>query len=181
VDLRLIFLVMAIACAGCAGRAPVHGIPNFAEVSPGIYRGGQPAGTEGWRYLQALGVQRVVKLNSEAEGSDVAAGEIGLEVVSIALPPASLGEVFQEPAAGDVFAAVEAMRAGNVFVHCTHGEDRTGLVVGTYRVVAQGWTKERAWREMIARGYHPLFLGLDKFWSEEVPEVLADCHQKQTK
>ena len=46
-------------------------------------------------------------------------------------------------------------------VHCQNGHDRTGLVVGLIRIVVDGWEPERAWREMIARGYHDELLGLN--------------------
>ena len=46
-----------------------------------------------------------------------------------------------------------------VFVHCSHGADRTGAMTAAYRVVVQGWDKEEAIREMIQGGfgYHTLW------------------------
>lgn len=32
-----------------------------------------------------------------------------------------------------------------IYLHCHHGEDRTGLIFGLYRVRLQGWTPEKAY------------------------------------
>jgi protein tyrosine/serine phosphatase len=50
-------------------------------------------------------------------------------------------------------------------VHCQHGADRTGALVALYRVVVQGWTKERAVEEMNRGGYHhsSLWRNLDRY------------------
>ena len=39
-------------------------------------------------------------------------------------------------------------------VHCRRGADRTGMMVAAYRVVMQGWTKEKAITEMRDGGFH---------------------------
>lgn len=36
-----------------------------------------------------------------------------------------------------------------ILVHCWHGADRTGAVVALYRMVVQGWSRERAIGEML--------------------------------
>ena len=57
--LFLLLLVAGLVC-GCATPSPapmVHGLPNFAQVCPGVYRGGQPA-NEGWDYLYGVGVSK---------------------------------------------------------------------------------------------------------------------------
>ena len=49
------------------------------------------------------------------------------------------------------------------FVHCSHGQDRTGLLVGLYRL-KQGWAKTNAYTEMLTNGFHPALHGLHEFW-----------------
>ena len=42
-----------------------------------------------------------------------------------------------------------------VFVHCQHGADRTGCMIGIWRVTQQGWTFPQAWAEMRRDGFNP--------------------------
>ena len=42
---------------------------------------------------------------------------------------------------------------GQVFIHCQHGKDRTGLLAALYRVKYQGWTPEQAHKEWAALGH----------------------------
>ena len=42
-----------------------------------------------------------------------------------------------------------------VFVHCQHGADRTGCMIGIWRVTQQGWTFPQAWAEMRQDGFNP--------------------------
>ena len=37
---------------------------------------------------------------------------------------------------------------GKVLIHCKHGQNRTGLIAATYRMVYQGWSKAQALAEM---------------------------------
>ena len=154
--------------AGCAGPAAVtHGIPNLVEVHPGVYRGGQPvAGGGGWQWLKAQGVTRVVKLNTEAEGSDAEADALWLDVRRF---PVTTGQqLLTGPREQDMLRAVASM-GPHTFTHCAHGQDRTGLAWGMRRVLFEGWSKDAAWREMRALGFHPELAGLAWFWWERVP------------
>ncbi len=163
---------MAIGCCawlgiGCASATPQHGIPNFSQVTTGVWRGGQPTAA-GWRYLQSLGVKWDVKLNSERESSDVEAEANGIQIVHlpISLVQQTVGTLPKEL----LDAAVSALARAGTFVHCEHGEDRTGLVVGAYRVRVEHWTKHAAYEEMKAHGFHPLLRGLYRSWQRDVAD-----------
>ncbi len=159
----------AVACggwffAGCVTHPVVNGVPNFAEVGAGIYRGGQP-NEQGWQFLRSLGVTNIVKLNREVADTPTD----GMIVYSIPLPPATLCEVFQKPCSNDVWRAVLAMKQGGTFVHCHHGRDRTGLVVGCYRMWIDDWNESAAACEMGAMGYRWSIPGLTAFWKSVTP------------
>ena len=49
-----------------------------------------------------------------------------------------------------------------VFVHCQHGADRTGCMIGIYRVTQQGWTYPRAFAEMRQDGFNPRWTKLSE-------------------
>lgn len=53
-----------------------------------------------------------------------------------------------------VTATMVALGRGNVLVHCLHGEDRTGMVIAAYRILAQEWSVDQAVDEMMKMGFH---------------------------
>lgn len=165
---RIILAGALLALCGCVSPRAQHGIPKFAQVSPNIYRGGQPD-AEGWRWLRELSVYEVVKLNSDAEGSDALAAQFGMVVHRM---PISVTQQLLGPTTNEIESAVGCVaRATNttiVFVHCSHGEDRTGLVVAAYRREVEGWTKPNAREEMLRMGFHRNLLGLDWYWHTKV-------------
>lgn len=158
-----LFLLLLCSCSTPAPTAISHGIPNFAQVSPGIYRGGQPVSPIAWSYLRSIGVSNIIKLDLNAEGSD----DILPGMTTYYLPIDNLHQVFLEPAWATIACATMLAKPGT-FVHCEHGWDRTGLAIGCHRVWNEGWTKKKAYKEMLKYGYHPSLLGLQAFWFEEV-------------
>jgi protein tyrosine/serine phosphatase len=50
-----------------------------------------------------------------------------------------------------------------VFVHCMHGEDRTGIVLAVYRMDVDGWSNAEAEAEMQAFGFNDVWRDLKKF------------------
>ena len=154
-----------LAICGCATAPITHGIPNLALVEPGVWRGGQP-NAEGWAWLKSQGVIFDLKLNSESEASDALAQTNGLHICRfpITLEQQTIGK----PRYGQIIGAVSCMSAGYVFVHCEHGQDRTGLIVAAYRVKYNGWSKQKAESEMMAHGFHPWLRGLYWAWHEDV-------------
>ncbi len=147
---------------GCTAGNVTHGIPNFAVVKPGIYRGGQP-NANGWSYLKSLGVANVVKLNPEYEGSDELAQALGMTIYVCPITIEQQMGLHQLWAA-TVDADVCYMLHPNTFVHCSHGQDRTGLIVACYRLMVDGWSKADAEKEMLAHGFHKELRGLWESW-----------------
>lgn len=151
---------------GCASGPTFHGIPNFAVVVaptngiPGIYRGGEPD-VEGNAYLASLGVTRQIKLNSEA---DTFGTTNSFEVVRVEIN--TWEQIFGFGLDTKIKKAAEVMTPGS-FVHCEFGRNRTGTVVGYFRV-KEGWTKERALIEMNTYGWGDSLPGLKWFWYDRV-------------
>lgn len=144
-------------------------IPNFHPVIDGkVYRGGQPYLPSHWQELQARGIKTVVKLNFRCEGIDDAAEQYGIKVLDFPMQPITFFQgIFGAPEDDEVAAAVAAIcDEGNwpLFVHCLHGQDRTGLVTAEFRVVKQGWPIEQARGEMLLLGYHIELIDLDRVW-----------------
>jgi tyrosine-protein phosphatase SIW14 len=121
-------------------------LPNFHQVNPKLYRGGQPK-PGGLQKLRAMGVKTVINLRgaddlSRAEGKE--AGSMGLRYYDISLPGLS-GPSDAEVAR--VLAIINAPESQPVFVHCHHGRDRTGMIIACYRISHDGWTAAQAKEE----------------------------------
>jgi protein tyrosine/serine phosphatase len=144
-----------------------NGIPNLfcVDQAQNIWRGGQPSDA-GWRWLCGQGIEAVVKLNTENEGSDFDAKALGMTIARIPMP--WWRQVIYRPAQDDLVEAVKVI-VQNSFIHCEHGQDRTGIVVACYRL-SQGWSKDDAWLEMIAHGFHESLGGLWRAWQAQRPE-----------
>lgn len=172
---------------GCSTDQPASNIPNnivnFAVVNAkkAIYRGGQPD-TNGFAYLKSIGVSNIVKLNLEPEGpgwkdSDWAMAQGGVMTEGVAQArvtdftgftvsylPITLEQQLLGPVPWVAHAARQMQAMPGTFVHCEHGQDRTGLVVACYRVKAMGWTKADAEKEMLEHGFHKELHGLHEYW-----------------
>ena len=137
-------------------------IPNFAIVdeAQNILRGGQPDDA-GWNELKSKGIDNIIKLNTDGESSD-AAGE-ALQMSLVYAPIDFQHQIIFEPQTPLIVKAFRGIRP-NTYIHCEHGQDRTGLMVGVLRRWGYKWTKDEAWKEMMEHGFHPELLGLTFFW-----------------
>jgi protein tyrosine phosphatase (PTP) superfamily phosphohydrolase (DUF442 family) len=132
---------------------------NFYKVSDDLYRGAQPD-RQGFLELERLGIKTVVNLRlggsdrSMLEGTRITAVEIPAEAWDL-----DDNEVVQ-------FLRVLSDKSKTpVFVHCSHGADRTGAMTAIYRIAVQGWAKEAAVAEMTQGGFgfHSLWDNLPKY------------------
>ena len=176
--IRIFFL---LALAACSPTVITHGVPNLAQVNAAVWRSGQITTREGWEHIrQVTHAKRVhvLKLNFElTEGSDDLARALGFEVHVVSIDPQGdrdvwddLRSAFTRPDPILVQRALELLKTATAddvwLVHCTHGQDRTGLIVGMYRVLHDGWTKERAYKEMRDHHFHPALHGVHEAWEE---------------
>ena len=124
-----------------------EGLPNLHQVTPLLYRGGQPT-AEGMRQLKAMGVKTVINLRSFNSDRDEI-GDTGLAYEHIYMKA-------WHPEREDIIRFLRIVTDKDctpVFVHCQHGADRTGLMCAIYRVAVCDWTKEEAIREMTQGGF----------------------------
>lgn len=132
-------------------------IENFSVVREGqVYRGAQ---YENWQDLEEIGVNTVLKLNTYGEGIDTGSFDVIYLPISLASQLAPIPTAVNIP-----LAVLSDSENWPIFVHCTHGQDRTGLVVAEFRVKVDGWDVERAEEEMLAYGFHRELIGLWLEW-----------------
>jgi len=133
------------------------GLTGVGRVGPGIFRGAQPE-PEGYATLKAMGVRTVVNLRVR-HGEREAVEAAGMRYVE--MPMSFLRKA--DPAAVRKTLSVMTDPANQpVFVHCSVGMDRSGVVVAVYRMEVDGWSTEEAEAEMESFGFHWIWFRLKK-------------------
>jgi len=157
---------------------PKEDLPNFHKVHPFLYRGGEPS-KEGLRKMKDMGITTIFDLRNPGEKAydeKIAAKELGLRYISMPMNSKAptqqqikklIGEI--DKAKGNVVeiadsgatekAAKTAAREA-VFVHCAHGSDRTGCMIGIWRVMRDGYDYDTAYQEMRKYWFTPKFTNL---------------------
>lgn len=146
----------------------IPGVPNLNQLSPTLYRGGQPT-LEGLRGLKALGVKTIVSLRAfHSENERVESVGLGHEHIRFHVWRPEDGEMRR------FLGIVTDPERQPVFVHCLRGADRTGMAIATYRICIEGWTKEAAIAEMTQGGFgfHPRWKNLIQHVQEFDPGQL---------
>ena len=125
------------------------GLGNFGEVTPNLYRGGQP-GADGLKELKTMRVSIVVDMRgSQSDHEKKAVEDLGMDYVSIPWHcPFPSDEPFIK-----FLKLVEQNPGKKIFVHCRLGDDRTGLAIATYRMAEEGWSADEAMKEMELFGF----------------------------
>lgn len=137
-------------------------LPNFHQVNSQLYRGAQPK-PGGLQRLKAMGVKTIVNLRGEddqtrAEGDE--ARELDLRYYSISLPG------FSRPKDEEVQQVLDIINTAEnqpVFVHCRHGEDRTGTIIACYRITHDGWNADQAKKEAESCGMSWTQMGMKRY------------------
>lgn len=140
-----------------ASPTAIDGVGNFAKITDGVWRGAQPT-AEGMATLKAMGVKTVVNLRALHSDRDELRG-LGLDYVHL---PCTAVVPDEEVVVKFLKVATDPARRP-VFVHCQHGSDRTGVAIAAYRVAVQGWSMEKARRELPVFNFHEVFVPLERY------------------
>lgn len=166
VSLFIIFFSVCIFVSRSHAAETAPPIERFYEVSPGIYRGARPE-WEGMKYLSAMGFKSVVNLDDDRYAimkEQHFAQLLGLEEYS---QPLSSFWFPDDEQVDDILDFISDPSNQPVFVHCLHGRDRTGMIIGLYRVLYEGWKPQDAYKEMLNFGFRPQFIPLDRYFKEK--------------
>lgn len=131
-----------------AQKVFLEGVPNFAEITPEIFRGAQPS-EEGFNALAKMGVAIVINLRADRDSEREQVTALGMQYVAI---PSRCSHMNHD----DIAKFLSILRENpdkKIFVHCQFGVDRTGMMIAAYRIAGQGWTAEESRREMEAFGF----------------------------
>jgi protein tyrosine/serine phosphatase len=121
-------------------------IDNFGRVDETLYRGAQPQGHD-YTDLKALGIKTVVNLTSDDAVADekAMAERAGMTYVQIPMTTHTAPTAAQ---LAQFLGIVNDPASQPVFVHCVGGRHRTGVMTASYRMTHEGWTADRAFKEM---------------------------------
>jgi tyrosine-protein phosphatase SIW14 len=191
--LKIIFWGMLLVHGGSAIAEERTDLPDFSQVTPNLYRGGRPTDA-GLTQLKKMGVRTIINLqggdlesipasllkNREpgefpeaivAEGN--AADELQLNFRHYPLDSMGFVDASEQNSILQILADLTDPNLQPIYVHCEHGEDRTGLIVAMERVQLEGWTKTQARAEWTAFGHDGmkkiLMGGLDLYFYNWTP------------
>jgi protein tyrosine phosphatase (PTP) superfamily phosphohydrolase (DUF442 family) len=180
-------LLLGVPPSPAAADNPAQSAPiaRFQKVDDRLYRGAQPD-EEGFRYLRSLGIRTVINLREEHYAVRLREQQVveslGMKYVHV---PVTVGNFFNrspripEAAVRAFFDTLDSTESGAVFVHCRRGADRTGALVGLYRIARHHWDPSRAYREAREIGMRYWHKGLkrqiEEFGREQLhaPRALA--------
>jgi protein tyrosine phosphatase (PTP) superfamily phosphohydrolase (DUF442 family) len=129
-------------------------------IDPAVYRSSQPSEAEFRELVARYGIKTVIKLNP---GTDkVPAG------VRVAYHPIESHEDISDVALDRILDDLDKAERP-VLIHCKAGRDRTGLVVGLWRL-RHGVQAPRCYEDMCQMGYRP-FYGLRTAWERATRQV----------
>ncbi len=151
-----VVLFTAPAFALASDTDKVVEIPNFQVVSNELWRGSAPSEAD-LALLAKRGLKTVVNLRKPGASTtkeEAVAKKLGLKYVHI---PMGFGT--PSPKSINQFLAVVTNPVNQpVYVHCRQGADRTGAVVGIYRMLVQGWSFDKTYSEMRTHHFKPWLL-----------------------
>lgn len=147
------------------------GLLNFAEVSPNLFRGGQP-GVDGLEALRKIGVSIVIDMRgTKSSHEELAVRKLGMEYIAIPWHcPFPSDAIFAR-----FLKVIHEHPKEKVFVHCRLGDDRTGMAIAAYRMANEGWSADEALKEMEEFGFtgkHHLICPTLEFYEKRFPEHL---------
>jgi|GEM_PF-6356668 len=153
---------------------------NFLQVSHGLYRGPQP-GEKGIQKLADKGIKVIINLKQDSEKRvkkyKNMAEKCGLDPEDYHNLPFNH---FDKPDKDnnkkikEIFKIIEDAEEANkpVYIHCQHGEDRTGMIIAIYRVIKQEMPIEDAVKEWQDLGYRNInYPGLREIFNEAIKET----------
>jgi len=143
---RVLFALLLVPAFLSAepGSATTKDIPRFQKVADGFYRGGQPVGG-GFSFLKQQGIKTVINLREENDEESIVRG-LGMNYIHLPMT-VSVNSRIPDAAVQKYFKIMNDPANFPVFIHCKRGADRTGTMVGFYRIAFQGWNGERAYKE----------------------------------
>ena len=185
----LLLLSLALAAGSAGGQAPLPPerntewatplpqVSNLHQVTPVLYRSAKLDSSD-VAQLQALGVKTVISLRSFHSDTQVLEGS-GIRAVRI---PINTWAIRDRHVIETMRSIRSAEQQGPVLLHCLHGADRTGMMAAMYRMLYQGWPREKAIDELKngGYGYHAVWKNIESYLKRvDVAALRAQIEQEK--
>jgi protein tyrosine/serine phosphatase len=124
-------------------------LPNFSEVTTTLYRGGQPS-KQGFHTLAKMGINIVVDVRGSRESERKLVTHLGMQYV----PMPWECSFPKDKTFAQFLRLIQDNPGKKIFVHCHIGDDRTGMMIASFRMAREGWSADRAEKEMEKFGFN---------------------------
>ena len=154
----------------------IKGLPNLHRVTPSLYRSAQPDENSG-EALQKLGIKTVLNLRQRNKDKPL----LDTAGVKFIRYPLKTWDV-EEDDILTVLKIINDPANQPILVHCTHGADRTGLMMASYRMIVQDWSKQAAIAEMKQGEYefHAVWKNIERrIHKMDVSKMRAELYAKK--
>lgn len=139
------------------------------RLAAGVYVGPAPKSAADVAHLKRLGVREIIDIrtlrrlamNREARW----ARKYGLAYRSL---PIATRPSFPTRNLERTIERMVGRQSGAIYVHCSLGRDRAGLIAALYRYRYLGWSPQQAFREMERVEYNSRLVELDQYFWQSV-------------
>lgn len=141
-------------------------IPNFLQVTDNLFRGGRPNTGDLAALKSEKNIKTVINLENKmpvVQQENKVADDLGLKFIS---SPMDASVRPNDQQVNQILSSLQDTKNDPIFIHCHHGQDRSGLIIGLYRVEVQGWAPAKAYQEMLDNGFHSSLVALDKYFRD---------------
>ncbi|MEO7161936.1 MAG: hypothetical protein ABI041_03350 [Bdellovibrionia bacterium] len=148
--------VLVLLYSLIAFQAQASHLNGFNEIDPGLYRGSRPWRQKDFDQLKSIGIKTILSLEAFPISSwpeEKRARKNGINFINKRI--FSFSPFIPKSKMLEILDIMKDESRRPLYVHCWFGADRTGLVVGMYRMHVQNWTPEAAFEEMRQYGFNP--------------------------
>lgn len=141
---------------------------DIYQVTPEIFRGGTIANENVMKSLKSYGIRSIICLESDKmQLLNEKMWAHSFNMLFMAVPMSE----WTRPKIRGLKEVTELLKMlpPPIYLHCTHGCDRTGYAMVNYRVKVCGWTIEDAWNECLQYGHKWLWYF---WWRKTLKEIV---------